>query len=199
MKSKSLLILGLCLTASVSFADGTIDFTKLVSGALPNGPSPWGSVSLVNLGANRVSLTLTNNMSLASGQFISRLWLNIVSVPTNLSLVSKSANVSSATWGTNAMNQNGYQFDLQMKLPTANNNDGRLSGGESATIVLDGTGLDSSKFMVTANGPAGPLMGLIHIQDIDCKDSAKVGAVPEPASMAAIGLGIATLLRRRRK
>jgi len=84
MKSKSLLILGLCLTASVSFADGTIDFTKLVSGALPNGPSPWGSVSLVNLGTNRVGLTLTNNMSLASGQFTSRLWLNITAVPADL-------------------------------------------------------------------------------------------------------------------
>lgn len=199
MKSKSLLILGLCLTASVSFADGTIDFTKLVSGALPNGPSPWGSVSLVNLGTNRVGLTLTNNMSLASGQFISRLWLNITAVPADLSLVSKSTNVSSVTWGTNAMNQNGYQFDLQMKLPTSNRGDGRLSGGESASIVLEGAGLDSSKFMVMVSGPAGPLMGLIHIQDIDCKDSAKVGAVPEPASMATIGIGIAALLRRRRK
>ncbi len=199
MKIKSLAIIGMCLSASACFADGTLDFNKLVSGALPNGPSPWASLTLTDLGSNRVSLTLTNNMSVSSGQFISRLWMNITSVPANLSLVSSSSNVQSVTWGNNAFSQTGYRFDLQMKYPTSGSGDGRLAGGESATVVLQGTGLSSSKFMVTSDGPDGALMAMIHIQNINCDDSAKVGATPEPASLAVLGIGVAGLIRRRRK
>ncbi|MEQ1820984.1 MAG: choice-of-anchor J domain-containing protein [Fimbriimonadaceae bacterium] len=61
-----------------------------------------------------------------------------------------------------------------------------LSGATSGRFAFN--------YNVTNGGPGGANSDLITIDDV-----AYTQAVPEPATMAALGLGVAALLRRRRK
>lgn len=56
------------------------------------------------------------------------------------------------------------------------------------------TGRVGFNYLVTNGGPSGANSDFIGIDDV-----AYTAAVPEPATMAALGLGVAALLRRRRK
>lgn len=198
MKLKLPVILASALVVSIASADELMSFDKLITGATPIGPAPWGRLSLTDSAPNQVTLTLANLMTASSGQFISRLLLNAQSLPSDLTMVSRDSKVQSLSWGTNAYNNAGYTFDLKFVFPTSNNSGERLAGGESATLTLRGTGLSARSLVSLSNGPDGSVTGMIHIQNI-AGESGKVAAVPEPASLAALGLGVVALARKRRK
>lgn len=63
----------------------------------------------------------------------------------------------------------------------------------TTTLTSGGTGRFAFNYNVTNGGPSGANSDFIGIDDV------QYTAVPEPATMAALGLGVAALLRRRRK
>lgn len=63
----------------------------------------------------------------------------------------------------------------------------------TVTLTSGGTGRFAFNYNVTGGGPSGANSDFIGIDDV------AYTAVPEPATMAALGLGVAALLRRRRK
>lgn len=88
--------------------------------------------------------------------------------------------------------------DFSTTLLTVNN--GLTTGGYpnvytqfSVTLASGGTGRFAFNYNVPSGGPAGANSDFIGIDDV------QYTAVPEPASMAVLGLGVAALLRRRRK
>lgn len=88
--------------------------------------------------------------------------------------------------------------DFSTTLLTVNN--GLTTGGYpnvytqfSVTLASGGTGRFAFNYNVPNGGPSGANSDFIGIDDV------QYTAVPEPASMAVLGLGVAALLRRRRK
>lgn len=88
--------------------------------------------------------------------------------------------------------------DFSTTLLTVNN--GLTTGGYpnvytqfSVTLSSGGTGRFAFNYNVPSGGPSGANSDFIGIDDV------QYTAVPEPASMAVLGLGVAALLRRRRK
>ncbi len=70
---------------------------------------------------------------------------------------------------------------------------------QTLTFTQVGTGGGVQFLGFTDAGKSISSITIDHTNDIVSMDDVRYGAVPEPASIAAIGLGVACLLRRRRK
>lgn len=188
--------IGLAVPASAAV---DFDFGTIVSGGSPAGGPYWAHLTIANSGVNEVTFTLTNtsNPATAGGQFLSTLLLNIdpyVATTSNWT----SPSIDSATSALNGYTRTGATFDYKVEFVTANNGN-RLTPGKSATWTATGTGLSEDDFLGFSTGNA-QWRGLVHIQSIPpTGDSTWAAPVPEPASMAALGLGVVALLRRRKK
>lgn len=199
INSKSGFLVALAISApSIVRADVVIEFSELVTGSMPSGSS-WATLDIVDSASNEVTMTLTHNTTSVEPQFISSLWLNLTSIPGDLS-ADFSSPVINAAWGDDFMTDAGNKWDVWFDLLTAPPED-RLNVGDSVTWTMTGTGLDSLDFWTLSTNQSmnGPYYGMAHIQSIPGGDSGKVAAVPEPASLAALGLGAVALLRRCRK
>ncbi|MCW5936494.1 MAG: PEP-CTERM sorting domain-containing protein [Fimbriimonadaceae bacterium] len=195
-------VAGILLCTGVAQAI-TFDFDTKVTGDNPVGTN-IATLEIVDTAADTVTLTLTHNASSAAGQFISKLYLN---VDPYVFLVQSGQTPASKFDGgiqqsLNGLLDAGLNFDLSQEFQVSGANSGanRLKPGESVSFMLTGTGLTASSFLSNAvpqGGNRDDVLAMIHLQGIPGGGSVKLAAVPEPASMAALGLGIAALLRRR--
>lgn len=205
--TKKLTTFGILWAATISSANAVliIDFDRKLTGDDPGGSGPFATLTIEDIAANHVKLELTHNSGSAGGQFITRLLLNLTSIPGDIApvLPLHSKISGSPSFGNDAFNDAGYRFDMDLHFHTSGANGGalRLKPGESATLELTGTGLDALDFETIATGSPERIYGLIHLQGIDGGGSAKLigDVIPEPTTMLALGAGIAALAARRRK
>lgn len=186
-------VVSLTASEAVTFQIGTG-----INGALPDGSAPYATATIVDNGANSVLLTMVNNAP--EENFIVRFTFNL-NTNIDVSFAHSGGNVaSSATDGPNHSNGHSSMqaglWDVVFAYPTSNSDVNRFKGGENSVYVLTGTGLDETDFNV-ANEDG--YFSAARFQGISNDRSGTVGLVPEPASMAALAIGAAALLRRRRK
>lgn len=182
------------------------DFSVVLTGDTPVGDDPWARVTIDDIGAGSVRVTVENLTDASDGQFLTALYLNIdpfVDVTASNFVGGDSFNPDNTVSDSeDGFFNAGYTFDLFADFDTSNSGGTRINGGDSVSFDLSGDGLSSASFLALSSKDGSPdTYGMIHIQGIpgEGEGSSKIGTVPEPASMAVLGLGAAALLRRRRK
>lgn len=198
------------VAAQADAAEIVFDNWIIVTG---DDPSPdvnsIAKITITDSGADTVTIRLDHLATSADGQFITKGFLNIDPMPGSLTLSNivnsqffdYNTNIEEAfTFDLDGENTAGIYFDLSFDFDTSNNDD-RLYPGNYVEFNLTGSGLDALDFLAFGqpNGEnPGNIYALLHVQGLADGGSVKIGAVPEPASMAALAIGAAALLRRRR-
>ncbi len=175
------------------------DFSILVTGDPPQGTSPFATLIVQDAGTDTVDMTLTHNAGSASGQFLTKLLLNIEPFPSGLNLTHSSSKITGFGFGLDAFNDASGRFDMFVDFETSNRNGGadRLKPGESVTWQVSAPGLDENDFVALSQGNLN-VPALLHLQGIPGGGSAKLAPVPEPASLLALLAGVGALAARRR-
>ncbi len=178
----------------------TFDFEVLITGQMPQGSSPWATLTIEDNGTDTVDMTLSHNAGSAEGQFISKLLLNMDPFADNLTLNHSSTKITGFGFGVDAFNNAGGRFDMYVDFEVSNRDGGahRLKPGESVSWRVMGDGLSEDDFVALSQGNLN-VFALLHIQGINGEGSGKVAPVPEPGTLAAIGVGLAALASRRLK
>ncbi|MBI1757215.1 MAG: PEP-CTERM sorting domain-containing protein [Fimbriimonas ginsengisoli] len=193
------LAIGLVAGAAFASADITINFSSVFTGATPSGSTPWATLTISDGAPGYVNMSLSNNMTAISGQFLGELELNLTSIPTDFSTSTTSPWFKSTpTFGVDSISDAGEMFDVDILF---NEQPPKLTGGQTASWTFHGTGLTSSSFLAfatpTDHNP-NDVLALLHVQGTPPPGSSKVrGVVPEPSAMAALAIGGMMLLRRR--
>lgn len=202
---KFLLTLTCVMTLSVPAFSVTWNYGQVHVSASdsPTGGAPWATLVFVQNGANTVDFTLTHNASSTAGQFLRNIYLNIVPFVGGITMTSldeTQATIDSMATGNDAFAHDGATgFDMFLAFQNSGGA-GRLNPGESVSWRAEGTGLTTAHFDALSGGNHASL-SLIHIQGIAGGLSSHIepNAVPEPATMAVLGLGALVSLRRRRQ
>lgn len=182
------------------------DFNTVYTGTLPDGTPPFATATISDVGVDTVRLQLDHNSGSAAGQFITQLNLNMVTVPGSISF-SNYVNLNKfnlpITYGENFFTDAGTQFDMKVQFQTSNANGGinRLKPGEFVSVDMTAPGLTASNFLAYSNPVDGmpPVLALLHMQGLPNGESGKLEGVPEPATLLALGAGLAALASKRRK
>ena len=166
-------------------ADFSWDFSTVVSGDTPGGSAPWATLDGVTNGSD-VDFTLTfNDNGAPADEFLKQLDLAYTGGFSGSTLVTSDPGITGTTFGP--LTDAGGHFDVKIDFSTPNNSD-RVNPGEVVTFTI--TNADADLFT----------NGLLHINNTPGPEgSGKVGPVPEPASMAALAMGAAGLLARKRR
>lgn len=193
------------LTTTATAETYILPFTELVDGFMPGG-TDIATLTIEDWGTDIVKFTLAHNSTSTAGQFISDLWFNLdpfVSVTQGNLTCNDGSSVEFDTFGAalDGHHNLGIMFDAHQTFKTSG--DDRLLPGEWISFTLTGTGLNAADFMAfgqPTNGGWDNVIAMIHVQGVGDGglESGKLAVVPEPASLAVIGLGLAALLRRRR-
>ncbi|MBX7132012.1 MAG: PEP-CTERM sorting domain-containing protein [Fimbriimonadaceae bacterium] len=179
----------------------TFNLNSVYTGATPGGTAPWATVTITDVAANIVNLRIDHNASSAAGQFISNLYLNLDPFIGSMTISNEvNSNKRDGAIGLSLNGINGAagnQFDMVVPFETSNSGGGvnRLKPGEFWSADLTASGLSSSNFNSVNN--KGNYVGA-HVQGIAGGLSSHITQVPEPGTMAALGLGALAFLRRRR-
>lgn len=196
------LVLGMVAAVAPATTKAAIqyDFSILVTGDPPQGTSPFATLMIQDAGTDTVDMTLTHNAGSASGQFLTKLLLNIEPFPSGLNLTHSSSKITGFGFGLDAFNDASGRFDMFVDFETSNRNGGadRLKPGESVTWQVSAPGLDENDFVALSQGNLN-VPALLHLQGIPGGGSAKLAPVPEPASLLALLAGVGALAARRRK
>ena len=197
--STALVGLGAVCCATSAQAALQFDFGTIVTGNPAGGPL-YARMTFTNAGTDTVSILLENTAALpqADGQAIMRALVNIDPFITNVSVTSGNSKFIGFDLSQDGINDAGSMFDLRLSFSTVQGN--RVLPGNSVLMTATGTGLTESSFSSLSAGNV-PRQAMVHLINIPPNGlSAKVTTpVPEPASLAALGLGALALLRRRKK
>lgn len=170
-------------------ADFSWDFGTVVSGDTPGGTAPWANLTGTASGNDtNFVLTFNGNNGAPADEFLKQLDLAYTGgFGSNSTLTTGSSSITGATFGS--LTDAGGKFDVKIDFSTPNNSD-RVNPGEVVDFTITNSNVDNFT------------TGLLHINNTPGNEgSGKVapGAVPEPASMAALGMGALGLLGRRRR
>ncbi|HMS54052.1 MAG TPA: PEP-CTERM sorting domain-containing protein [Fimbriimonadaceae bacterium] len=178
----------------------TFDLSLVYTGATPGGTAPWMTITITDVAADTVNMSISHNASSAAGQFISDVYFNLDPFVGSMS-VSNEVNAnkrSGLTLSNNGINgAAGNVFDMNVQFVTSNSSGGanRLKPGETWSADLMAAGLSANSFNAVNN--MGNYVGA-HLQGIQGGLSSHI-TTPEPGTWAAIGLGALALLRKRKK
>ncbi len=175
------------LTAS-THATTSFVFNTIHTGGTPGGAAPWATMTIQDISGG-VLVTLMHSPTSASGQFISELNLKFNTAPTSL-FFSGDPYVTSIS-GFGGYTDAGLGFNASIKFKLSPPTQRLLPGGTSSFKLFGVSEADFAGQNISA---------MIHLQGLVGGGSAKIVA-PEPASMIALGAGLAGLLglRRRKK
>ncbi len=174
--------IGLCGLFLLSIRAFTADYEYLFnttfSGASPAGTNGWIEVLFHDLGAGKVSLTISNS-GLTGSEFISSLYLNLNTNlrPNKLTFTSTGGNdpagASSIQTGYNQFKGGGDGlYDILFNFPTTSN--ARFGAGEYLVYEVSGIpGLRALDFnyLSAASGGSTPLLAVAHVQAIGSSDA----------------------------
>lgn len=191
------------------------------SGTPPSGSTPWLTLTITNdnilLGTNQVQLIFNNNLSAASGQFVSEWGVDYGGNLANISFVTNNPllapnpnglNPATATIGSVKLDGiNSGKFNVDFNFATSNGGSNvRFLGGDTITFLATVSGggtLNPSDFITNGNG-SGPFYTAAHIQGIPPNGSNSdwvtdgVGA-PEPATLLILGSTLAGAFAAKRR
>jgi len=173
-------------------ADMSWQFNTVVSGDTPGGSAPWATLDCTNIqGGAEFTLTFNNFTGAgADTEFLNQLDLAYNGDLSGATFSTPSQSVTGATFGS--FTDAGGSYDLKVNFETSNSSGFRVLPGDSVTFDVMGSNVSCENFTT----------GLLHINGTTgTEGSSKVapGPVPEPASMAALGMGALGLLARRRR
>jgi len=200
-------VLGATALVAGSQAALVFNLNTTYTGTAPAGTAPWARLTVTNVAANKVNVKFEHLSTSAESRFITSLYLNLSPFISNLAIVSGTEVNGNKRDGFTVSNNGvngaaGNNFDVGVGFKTSNSGGGvnRLKQGEFWSADLTGTGLSALTF-ATANNK-GNFIGA-HIQGLNGGQSGHITTtgqpVPEPASLAALGMGAVALLRRRKK
>jgi hypothetical protein len=176
-------------------------FNTVIAGAPQGGPT-FATLTIEDSGVDTVTLTLahTADPNVAGGQAIMSLLLNVDPYIGGINVTSADSKFEGFSASQNGQNDSGASFDLQLNFDIAPPTD-RFLAGDSAVMTATGSGLTENSFDALSAGNQ-QWQGMIHFISIPPDgNSAKVVTgepVPEPATILALGLGLAALIKRRR-
>ncbi|GIV12711.1 MAG: hypothetical protein KatS3mg021_0993 [Fimbriimonadales bacterium] len=161
-------------------------FTTVQTGGTPGGTPAWATMTITNIsGGVQITLNhLSTDTTNEPNRFLSQLNLLFNTNPAGSSTLSDPY-ITNITIGsfTDASLSFNVKVDFKVAPPSA-----RLTQGLASTFQL--FGVSESDFAGFDNS------AMVHFQALQGGDSSKVIA-PEPASLIALGVGLAGLMGRR--
>jgi hypothetical protein len=206
-------ITGAMISGVAVAAPVVIDINTFVTG-LNGGTASVAKLTMTQNGANvdfRLDNTISNHAGAITGSFLTLLEFSYDGSPAltsaNFTSFGGSQVVGSGDFGIDPPGGNaGYDFFLDLDYPTGPPSQ-RFVNGEYSTWTITGVNLNDFTTLVTGSGPAS--LAMVHLQGLNAGQSAKyvgdadgggppTGGVPEPATLALVGLALFAAARARR-
>lgn len=193
-----------------------IDYTTsgAFSGTAPSAPSDPNEIFAKAIfddggGTGTVTLTMSVLNNLSAGAYVNDWYFNVDTAPLSGIAFSSGTAASSVQNGTNAFKPDGSGFyDIAFHFPT--NNPGELAQGHTSVYTLTGANITAASFNALSTSPSdpghGPFISALHVQGygnsvwIAGHEGGGGGSeIPEPATLALLGLGLLGIAATRRR